>query len=180
MVASLSHRVLDRVGEAGGLYHRLLLVVGPPRSGKTGALRDIAASEGWPLVNVNLRLSELLLELTQKQRALRAARLLGDIVEAANGDAVLLDNIELLFGPELAQDPLRLLQGLTRNRTVVVTWCGEYDGTTLTYAEPGHPEARRYTRPEAVVVSAETAWPPQQADSQMAPTTAPHGTQETS
>ena len=175
MAAPLSQRVLGRVAEAGGLYHRLLLVVGPPRSGKTGALRDIAASQGWPLLNVNLRLSELLLELTQKQRALRVARLLGDIVNAADGDAVLLDNIELLFGPELAQDPLRLLQGLSRNRTVVAAWCGDYDDTTLTYAEPGHPEARRYARPEAIIVSATTNWP----HGETAPATAPHGTQET-
>ena len=175
MAAPLPERVLARVAEVGGLYHRLLLVVGPPRSGKTGALRDIAAAQGWPLLNVNLRLSELLLELTQKQRALRTARIIGDIVNATAGDVVLLDNIELLFGPDLAQDPLRLLQGLSRNRTVVAAWCGEFDGTTLTYAEPGHPEARRYARPEAIVVSAETSWP----HGEMASPTAPHGTQET-
>jgi len=174
MAAPLSDRILARVSESAGLYHRLLLVVGPPRSRKTGALRVIAAAKKWPLVNVNLRLSELLLELTQKQRALRAARLLGDIVDGAGGDVVLLDNIELLFAPELAQDPLRLLQGLSRNRIVIATWSGSFDGTTLTYAEPGHPEARRYSRPEAIVVSAEESWPQVGATSAMAP----QGTQE--
>ena len=175
MAAPLSHRVLTRIAEAAGLYHRLVLVVGPARSGKTGALRDLAATNGWPLVNVNLRLSERLLDLTQKQRALRAPRLLGDIVNAAEGDVVLLDNIELLFGPELAQDPLRLLQGLSRNRTVVASWCGEFDGGTLTYAEPGHPEARRYARPEAIVVADQAGW----THGETSAATAPQGTQET-
>ena len=175
MAAPLSDRVLTRIDEAGGQYHRLLLVVGPPRSGKTGALRDISTTKNWPLVNVNLRLSALLLDLTQKQRALRVARLLGDLVNGAEGDVVLLDNIELIFGPELAQDPLRLLQGLARNRTVVATWGGEFDGTTLTYAEPGHPEARRYARPEAIVVPAETSW----LDGETVSPMPPHGTQET-
>jgi hypothetical protein len=28
-----------------------------------------------------------------------------------------------------------------------------FDGKHLTYAEPGHPEARRYATPQAVIVS---------------------------
>ena len=165
MAEPLSEQIRAKVPEAAGLYHRLVLVVGPPRTGKTGALHDLAASEGWPLINVNLQLSERLLELTQKQRKLRVARLLGDIVSKAGGEVVLLDNIELLFGPELELDPLRLLQGMARDRTVVATWCGELDETTLTYAEPGHPEDRRYTKPEALLVPATPHW----ADSAASP-----------
>lgn len=152
MATPLSERILARRPEAAGLYHRLVLVVGPPRTGKTKALQELAKAEGWALINVNLRLSELLLELTQKQRALRVPRLLGDLSSKAPGDVVLLDNIELLFSPELAQDPLRLLQGLSRNRTVVATWCGTFENEYLAYAEPGHPEAKRYARPEALIV----------------------------
>ena len=51
-------------------------------------------------------------------------------------EVVLLDNIELLFATELAQDPLRLLQSLSRNRTIVAAWPGNFDGGALTYAEP--------------------------------------------
>jgi len=152
MATPLSERIRARLPDAAGLYHRLLLVVGPPRTGKTKALQELAKSDGWELINVNLRLSEMLLELTQKQRALRVPRLLGDLSSDVSGDVVLLDNIELLFSPELAQDPLRLLQGLSRNRTVVATWCGTFENDYLAYAEPGHPEAKRYARPEALVV----------------------------
>jgi len=162
MAAPLSERILARTPEAAGQYHRLLLVVGAPRTGKTGALRDLAAEQDWPLINVNLRLAELLLELTHKQRAIRLPRLLGDLVAADGDDVVLLDNIELLFGPELALDPLRLLQGISRNRTVVATWCGEFEGDYLTYAEPGHPEARRYARPEAIIVPVDETSAPAQ------------------
>lgn len=152
MATPLSERILARLPEAAGLYHQLMLVVGPPRTGKTKALQDLVEAEGWELINVNLRLSELLLELTQKKRALRVPRLLGDLSAAATGDVVLLDNIELLFSPELSQDPLRLLQGLSRNRTVVATWCGTFENDYLAYAEPGHPEAKRYARPGALIV----------------------------
>lgn len=125
------------------LYYRLVLVVGPPRSGKTHLLQEVAVVKGWPLVNLNQRVSELLLELTQRQRALRLPRIVGDVL-ASGSDVVLVDNIELLFSPDLQQDPLKLLQGLARNRTVVASWPGDIAGKQLTYAEPSHPEYRRY------------------------------------
>jgi len=65
---------------------------------------------------------------------------------AAQAGLVLLDNIEILFDVHLKQDPLRLLQGLSRNKTVVVAWPGRVLNDTLIYAEPEHPEYRRYPR----------------------------------
>jgi len=46
-------------------------------------------------------------------------------VGASAADVVLLDNVEVLFDVSLKQDPLRLLQGLSRNKTVVAAWSGE-------------------------------------------------------
>ena len=152
-------RIDERVADAAALYHRLVLAVGSARTGKTGALTQLSRNRGWPRVNVNLRLAERLLELTQKQRAVRVAGLLEDVVVAADSDVVLLDNIEMLFAAELSQDPLRLLQGLSRNRTVVVSWPGGYDGQTLTYAEPGHREYKKYVDPPAIIVTAADSQP---------------------
>ena len=154
MADPLAHRVAERVPHTVAVYHRLILVVGPPRTGKTSALRDLADERGWPLVNVNLELSESLLELTSKQRALRVSRILSEIVERHPGDVLLLDNTEVLFSPDLQQDPLRLLQGLSRHRTVIASWSGEMDGENLTYAQAPHPEYRRYVRPQVIVVEA--------------------------
>ncbi|MBN1944775.1 MAG: BREX-3 system P-loop-containing protein BrxF [Bradymonadales bacterium] len=153
MAVALSQKVADRVPEAANLYYRLILIVGPPRTGKTKALRDLAQGRDWPLVNVNLELSERLLDLTSKQRALRVPRLLGEIADGHPGEVLLLDNTEILFSTELQQDPLRLIQGLSRNRTVVATWCGEMDGEDLVYATPGHPEYRKVHRPQVLVVA---------------------------
>jgi hypothetical protein len=145
----LEEKIIDAVRASAGNYYRLVLLVGPPQSGKTRVLEKLALAQGWPRLNVNLTLSEKLLELTQKQRAVHAARILGELVERAGQETVILDNIELLFSQELAQDPLRLLQGLARNRAVVAAWPGTCDGDQLTYAEPSHVEHRRYSRPEA-------------------------------
>jgi len=156
MAFQLQDQIVTQVEKASQLYHRLVIVAGPPRSGKTRALCDLQNELGWPLVNVNLTLSERLLELTAKQRALRVARIVDDIVQEHAADTVLLDNIEMLFHPDLKQDPLRLLQSLSRNRTIVSTWHGMYLGMSLTHATPDHPEFRRFDDPEALIVSSGT------------------------
>jgi len=150
---SLGFRIQEVLPRTKGEYYRLVLVVGPARAGKTTALNDLSNRHGWPRLNVNLLLSEKLLDLTQRQRAVGVSRILDEIVRAQQSDIVLLDNIELLFAHELEQDPLRLLQSLSRNRTIVAAWPGHFDGNALSYAEPGHPEAKRYPAPQAVIVA---------------------------
>jgi hypothetical protein len=152
VAGSLSSQIEDILPRTNDAYYKLILAVGPARLGKTAALSELAARHNWPRLNVNLRISEKLLDLTHRQRAVRVAGILDDIVREEASDVVLLDNIELLFAEDLAQDPLRLLQSLSRNRTIVAAWPGIFDGTSLTYAEPGHPEARRYSTPQAVIV----------------------------
>ena len=160
----IAKHVKRSVEEAQGLYHRLILVVGEPRTGKTTVLQDLAEREGWPLLSVNLHLTEALLELTRQQRTLRASRLLGDLVGSTHAQVVLLDNIEVLFDPELKQDPLRLLQGLARQRTIVVAWPGTMAERSLTYAEPAHPEHKKYANPDAVIISTNSPEPHEEAN----------------
>jgi hypothetical protein len=96
-----------------------------------------------------------MLDLTERQRALQLPRLLAEIVGASAADVVLLDNVEVLFDISLKQDPLRLLQGLSRNRTVVVAWSGSIHGEHMVYAKPGHPEYKRYSLRDFLVVNPE-------------------------
>ncbi len=149
----LVDQVLRKIGEARELYHRLILIVGPVGNGKTSALQEVSASTSAPLINVNLELSRRMLELTERQRALQAPKLLGEIVGEAIGELVLLDNIEILFDVHLKQDPLRLLQGLSRNKTVVAAWNGSIVDDHMAYAVPDHPEYRRYPIRDFLVVS---------------------------
>ena len=155
MPDSLSDQIIPKIQQAPELYHRLVLVVAPSGSGKTSALREVQQSLDARLINVNLEISRRMLELTTRQRALQASRLLEDILRQNRSDVVLLDNIEILFEKSLEQDPLRLLQGLSRNRTIVATWNGEIKDNFLTYAAPEHPEYRRYLCQDLQVVTPE-------------------------
>jgi type II secretory pathway predicted ATPase ExeA len=153
MTESLANQILQKIGQARELYQRLVLVVGPGGSGKTSALQVVSDSISSPLINVNLELSRRMLDLTERQRTLLPPRLLGEIVGEIPGELVLIDNTEILFDVHLKQDPLRLLQGLSRNKTVVATWNGFIVDGHVTYAVAGHPEHRRYPIQDFLVTS---------------------------
>jgi len=167
MVEPLADQIIRKVKQAPELYHRLMLVVAPAGAGKTTALLDVQERTGAPLVNVNLVLSRRMLDLTERQRVLQLPQLLREIVSNGVGEIILLDNIEILFDVSLKQDPLRLLQGLSRNKTVVAAWNGEIrtevkglrtemktnldsvpipqsSSLYLTYAAPDHLEYKHY------------------------------------
>ena len=132
-MAELIHdKIKQSIQAAEGLYYRLILLVGKTGSGKTGVLRKVAEEFGSSVLNVNLALSGELLELTVKQRSLR---------------------IPGILDKNLRQDPLRLLQSISRKRTVVASWNGVITSGRLLYAENGHPEYRNYDSVDALIVS---------------------------
>ena len=150
MIENLSKEILEKIEQVSGLYHRLVLLVAPAGSGKTAVLRKVHQSLDAPLLNLNLEISRRMLDLTERQRALQVHILLEDILREVDNEVVILDNIEILFEVSLQQDPLRLLQGISRNRTIVAAWNGEIKDKTLTYATPEHPEYRRYPANELI------------------------------
>lgn len=152
MTESLADQIVQKINQAPALYYRLILVVAPAGAGKTAALQNVQEQIPAHLVNVNLALSRQLLELTERQRALQIPRLLEKIVGNDN-EVVLLDNIEVLFDISLQQDPLRLLQRLSRNKIIVAAWNGNIDEDSLIYATPAHPEYRRYSIQDVLIVS---------------------------
>jgi len=155
MAEPLADCVIRKIGQVAELYHRLVMLVAPAGTGKTAALRDVHQRTAVPLINVNLELSRRMLDFTGRQRALQLPRLLSEIVGASAAEVILLDNIEVLFDVSLKQDPLRLLQGLSRNKTVVAAWSGSIDGAHMVYATPDHPEYRRYPLRDFLIVKPE-------------------------
>lgn len=157
MPEPLSDDIRHKIGQAGDLYYRLVLLVAPPGSGKTAALEEVARRFSYRYVNVGLELSRRLLEVAARERPVLAPRLLEEIAAEGASPVVLLDNTEVLFDPSLRLDPLRLLQHLSRQRTVVAAWSGTLARGHLTYAAPGHREYRRYPAKDLLLVVAAPA-----------------------
>ena len=151
MAEPIHDKIKRSIQAAEGLYHRLVLLVGESGSGKTGVLRAVAAEFGSTVINVNLALSYELQELTARQRVICLSDILHQIANQAQSP-VLLDNLEILFDKDLKQDPLRLLQSISRNQTVVASWNGIIHSGRLFYAETGHPEYRSYESVDALIV----------------------------
>jgi hypothetical protein len=153
MPDSLADRVIDKINQASELYHRLVILVAPAGGGKTSVLNAVHDQTSAPLINVNLELSRRMLDLTERQKALELPRIFSEIVNELSSEVVLLDNIEIIFDPSLKQDPLRLLQGISRNKTVVAAWDGKIDHGHIVYAVPGHPEHKKYPANDIMIVS---------------------------
>ena len=152
MTENIHNTLIQSIQAVEGLYYRLILLVGKTGSGKTRVLRKLAETVGSSVINVNLALSGELLELTTKQRSLRLPGILNKVADQIQSPMV-LDNLEILFDKDLQQDPLRLLQSISRNRTLVASWNGSISSGRLLYAEPGHPEYRSYDTVDALIVS---------------------------
>lgn len=157
MANSLPDQILHAIETVRGLYHRLVIVVGPSGTGKTPALQDVARRVGATRINLNLELSQRLMNLTARQRILQLRTLLDEVLASVPGDILIFDNIEMLFDVALQQDPLYRLQAISRNRTVVVAWNGigirdDRGQASLMYAVLGHPEYRRYSAADLVLV----------------------------
>ena len=140
--------IIKEIENSKNLYNRLILIIGPFGSGKTTLIRNISEEAGRSILNVNLELSKDLLDMSKKQRMLKASNCLSEIINRNYNEeeVVFLDNTEILFDTELKLDPLRLLQDLARYHCIVATWNGIVDGESLIYAKIGHQEYRKYSR----------------------------------
>lgn len=128
--------------------HRLIIIT---------SCQDItekqAKTSGVVLLNLNLKLSEKLINITQSKRSRAISTVINEIIEDYPKDQVLLVNhFELLFLPELEQDPIRLFEDLSRERTVVLIWPGVYENGVLSYAQPWHSEYQEFTNVDATMI----------------------------
>ena len=151
----LTNSISDKIQLAGLQYYKLLLVVAPSGSGKTIAFQNVSQQKNIPYINLNLELSRNMLELTYQQQIDNLPQLFQEIVDKESCGSILLDNIEMLFYVGLEQDPLRLLQMVSREKIIIVAWNGKIVKNNLTYAELGHPEYRQYSIDKLICVTPE-------------------------
>ena len=145
-------RLKGLVDDIGHRNIKLLLLSGPPGSGKSKLLATLASEFGIAVFNVGLEVGRGLTATSRDERADLVADLLRDMAREDQGhDLLLLDNVEVLFEKSLRSNPLYLLKRLAHSQRVVAVWPGELRDDRLIYADMSHPEHRDYSR-EGVVV----------------------------
>lgn len=141
-------KIIDAVNSSADMYHRLIVLV--DEEDHTQLTKEISEQFDTEAVNVNLELSKRFLNQTARQRKLYLSKSMNEIVQKHK--VVLLDHTEILFDVNLEQDPLRLLESLSRNQTIVAFWNGQVRSGKLIYAEQGHPEYRSYDTKDLLVI----------------------------
>ena len=129
-----------------------MFVVGKPGTGKTKLLNSFADMNSLKVLNLNLLLSEALLNLSEKQRSLHLYQILSDIIRNEESDTIILDNTELLFDKVLKLNPIELLLQVSRNKNIVFSWNGEVKNGKLLYAENWHDEYQQYSAKGTLVL----------------------------
>lgn len=138
-------RLEDTISAVSSLNAKLILIIGPPQSGKSRLLDQLSDRRGAPILNVGRTLGQKLLAIPSTRRPLQATEILSDIAdEYTHRDLLLLDNIELLFDRTLQLDPLDLLKRRAHARRVIAVWPGELQDRRLSYAATGHSEHQNY------------------------------------
>ncbi len=133
-------QLLDTIRSTTGAYHKLTVLAGEARSGKTKLLRQVAEQLGFPLINLSLLVSQRLLSQSRRQRSLNAEAVAIDVIDEHLKSGLCLDDTELLFDKTLKTNPLVFLQDISRNRLIVATWNGTVTGGALRYGHAGHPD----------------------------------------
>jgi len=155
MKSSDSDQVIKKLKYIEELYYRLILIVSPSGSGKTKVLKELQTKLKAPIINISMELSRKMLDLTGRQRVLSLARILQEIVDECQNEIVLFDNTEILFESKLKQDPLKILQNISRTTTVVSSWNGTATENHLMYAVSTHTEYRKYSIQDLTIINLE-------------------------
>ena len=133
------------VDDITSVNSKLVLLIGPPRSGKTALLSELSQRRNVAVLNVGASLGRQLLTVPNTRRHLQAADLMKDLTdETAREGLLLLDNIELLFDRTLLLNPLDFLKRHAHSRRVISVWPGEIQDGRLSYSRAGHPEYQDY------------------------------------
>lgn len=132
-------------------YYRLIIMAGFSEEDKQAIINASSNTLQFPIINVSLELSSRLLELSIKQRSLKLAYLISDIVNIST-KGIILDKIDLLFDRSLQNDSLAILKSISKDRVVVVFWDGSVIDNRLIYAKPNHPEYKSYVIDDFIVI----------------------------
>lgn len=147
-IDEMKYNLPGAIKDIAGRRHRLIIVTG------CQGIKDNHIEEmGLLSVNLNLYLSEKLINLPINKRSRMIGALVSELVRSYSGKQILaFSKFEILFLPELQQAPARLFEDLSKELTLVLFWPGNYQDGLLSYAEPWHREYYENSDIDAIIL----------------------------
>lgn len=130
---------------ADSSYYPCCLLVSPEIARLQQACDALERRYHWPTLSIGAELSDALLSRAPESRSRAVKPPLISALQQRGAEPVLCVDIDLLFEPTLALDPLALLRDLSRSVRLIVTWPGSVANGTLAYAVPAHARYRTWT-----------------------------------
>jgi len=137
--------------------HKLVILLGDFGSGKTGVLKEAAIEIGGEYLNLNLALSERLLSVPSNQYidGVTVHRLIDEICDeySTNNKTLFVDNVEILFSPELGKvNPVDTFKRISRQRVVVLAIPARRQGGFAEYSTVGREDHMMMPLSEYIVI----------------------------
>jgi ABC-type uncharacterized transport system ATPase component len=126
------------LSDASKKYHRLVIVLGLPSTGKTKRLNKFKEHLNTVYINLNLALSEKLLNYSSNEQQYNVEELVNLIIDQHPTKVLLIDNTEIMFDPNLNLDVLNLFKRISRHQTCIITWTGSISDGKLRFSEAGY------------------------------------------
>ncbi len=141
-------RVIEAIRTVAADRHKLVILLGNFGVGKTSLLKDIEDEIGGKYVNLNLQLTERLLALPRSQYndGVTVNRLIDELCDelSPDGRPLLVDNIEILFSPDLGKiNPIDTFKRIARQRPVVLAMPARRQGAYTEYSALGREDHMR-------------------------------------
>ena len=138
----MRNKLIDALRIVAADRHKLVILLGGFGSGKTKLLKQVAPEVGADYVNLNLQLTERLLAVPQSRYSDGVAvhRLIDELCDelSPDGRPLFIDNVELLFSPELGRiNPVDTFKRISRQRQVVLALPAKRQGGNAVYSVLG-------------------------------------------
>jgi hypothetical protein len=143
------HKITSEIDSLEFRWNKIIFIVGF----KEDEDRHFSKTLSIPYINLNLQLSEKLQNIPKSNIPLQIGEILNEILNLYHDSIIWLGNIEILFDKQLQQHPVRLLEHLSKRFKLLVSWPGQFDGKSLIYATPDHPEYFKYDEFEGKIVT---------------------------
>jgi hypothetical protein len=158
-------RLIEAIRISASDRHKLVILLGGFGAGKTWLLKDVAPQVGGEYVNLNLFLTERLLALPRSQYGdgVTVHRLIDELCDELSPDRrpLLVDNVEVLFSPELGRvNPVDTFKRISRQRPVVLALPARRQGTCAEYSALGREDHMRMPLEDYTVIEMGERTPP--------------------